>query len=147
MLRDLLRAEGFAFDRKHVTTLMRRMGITALYRKPNTSRLKRRGAVYYFRCKIPADLVDHYKKREILESLRTKDPKEALRKVRSRSLQQEEEFDRLRAGLTVEELTEELLETLSKKWVAGVLAEDEGNRVGGWMKQQHVFDWADRLIQ
>ena len=114
MLRDLLRAEGFAFDRKHVTTLMRRMGITALYRKPNTNRLKRRGAVYYFCCKIPADLVDHYKKREILESLRTKDPKEALRKVRSRSLQQEEEFDRLRAGLTVEELTEELLETLSK---------------------------------
>ena len=111
------------------------------------TRLKRRGAVYYFRCKIPADLVDHYKKREILESLRTKDPKEALRKVRSRSLQQEEEFDRLRAGLTVEELTEELLETLSKKWVAGVLAEDEGNRVGGCMKQQHVFDWADRLIQ
>jgi hypothetical protein len=87
MLRDLLRAEGFAFDRKHVTTLMRRMGITVLYRKPNTSRLKRRGAVYCFRCKIPADLVDHYKKREILESLQTKDPKEALRKVRSRSLQ------------------------------------------------------------
>ena len=38
MLRDLLRAEGFAVGRKHMTTLMRRMGITALYRKPNTSR-------------------------------------------------------------------------------------------------------------
>ena len=38
MLRDLLRAEGFALGRKHMTTLMRRMGITALYRKPNTSR-------------------------------------------------------------------------------------------------------------
>ena len=37
MLRDLLRAEGFAVGRKHMTTLMRRMGITALYRKPNTS--------------------------------------------------------------------------------------------------------------
>lgn len=37
-LRDLLRAEGFMVRRKHMTTLMRRMGITALYRKPNTSR-------------------------------------------------------------------------------------------------------------
>ena len=38
MLRDLLRAEDFTVGRKHMTTLMRRMGITALYRKPNTSR-------------------------------------------------------------------------------------------------------------
>lgn len=38
MLRDLLRAEGFSVGRKHMTTLMRRMGITALYRKPNTSK-------------------------------------------------------------------------------------------------------------
>jgi putative transposase len=38
MLRDLLRAEGWAVGRKHVTTLMQRMGLTALYRKPNTSR-------------------------------------------------------------------------------------------------------------
>jgi len=38
MLRDLLRTEGFTVGRKHMTTLMRRMGITALYRKPNTSR-------------------------------------------------------------------------------------------------------------
>jgi len=38
MLRDLLRTEGFVVGRKHMTTLMRRMGITALYRKPNTSK-------------------------------------------------------------------------------------------------------------
>ena len=38
MLRDLLRQEGFDVGRKHVATLMRRMGIEALYRKPNTSR-------------------------------------------------------------------------------------------------------------
>ena len=37
MLRDLLRAEGVAVGRKHVATLMRRMGIEAIYRKPNTS--------------------------------------------------------------------------------------------------------------
>jgi putative transposase len=38
MLRDLLTAEGFDVGRRHVATLMRRMGIEALYRKPNTSR-------------------------------------------------------------------------------------------------------------
>ena len=38
MLRDLLRQEGFEVGRKHVATLMRKMGIEALYRKPNTSR-------------------------------------------------------------------------------------------------------------
>ena len=37
MLRDLLRGEGVTVGRKHMTTLMRRMAITALYRKPNTS--------------------------------------------------------------------------------------------------------------
>jgi putative transposase len=38
MLRDLLRGEGVVVGRKHMTTLMRRMAITALYRKPNTSK-------------------------------------------------------------------------------------------------------------
>jgi len=38
MLRDLLRAEEISIGRGHVITLMRRMGINALYRKPNTSK-------------------------------------------------------------------------------------------------------------
>ena len=38
MLRDLLNREGFKVGRKHVATLMARMGIEALYRKPNTSK-------------------------------------------------------------------------------------------------------------
>ncbi|HEX5647747.1 MAG TPA: IS3 family transposase [Nitrospira sp.] len=37
MLRDLLRQEGHTIGRRHVATLMRRMGITAIYRKPRTS--------------------------------------------------------------------------------------------------------------
>ena len=37
MLRDMLKLEGFAVGRKHVRTLMDKMGIVALYRKPNTS--------------------------------------------------------------------------------------------------------------
>jgi putative transposase len=38
MLRDLLRQEGQAIGRRHVATLMRRMGLEALYRKPHLSR-------------------------------------------------------------------------------------------------------------
>ena len=38
MLRDLLRLQGVEVGRRHVGTLMRRMGIQALYRKPDTSK-------------------------------------------------------------------------------------------------------------
>ena len=38
MLRDLLRGEGVVIGRELVATLMRRMGIEAIYRKPNTSK-------------------------------------------------------------------------------------------------------------
>ena len=38
MLRDLLRGEGREIGRAHVRTLMRRMGITAIYQRPSTSR-------------------------------------------------------------------------------------------------------------
>jgi len=38
MLMRLLKREGIAIGRKHVGTLMRKMGIEALYRKPNLSR-------------------------------------------------------------------------------------------------------------
>ena len=38
MLRDMLRLAGHPIGRKHVATLMRKMGIEALYRKANTSR-------------------------------------------------------------------------------------------------------------
>ena len=37
LLRDLLNREGIAIGRKHVATLMRRMGIEALYQRPRTS--------------------------------------------------------------------------------------------------------------
>jgi putative transposase len=38
MLRNLLRQEGHAIGRRHVATLVRRMGLEALYRKPSLSR-------------------------------------------------------------------------------------------------------------
>jgi len=46
MLRDLLNAEGFEVGRRHVATLMRRMGVEAIYRKPNTSKKHPRHPVF-----------------------------------------------------------------------------------------------------
>ena len=38
MLRDLLRQEGIKIGRLHVATLMKKMAIEAIYRRPNTSK-------------------------------------------------------------------------------------------------------------
>ena len=46
MLRDLLRTEGYKAGRKHIGTLMAKMGIEALYRRPNTSRAHPAHPVY-----------------------------------------------------------------------------------------------------
>src|SRR5947209_8466634 len=46
MLRDLLQGEGVVIGREHVRTLMRRMGITAIYRRPKTTRRHRSHPVY-----------------------------------------------------------------------------------------------------
>ena len=42
MLRGLLAAEGRPLGRRHISTLMRRMGIEALYRRPRTTKPERR---------------------------------------------------------------------------------------------------------
>ena len=46
MLRDLLNVEGVVIGREHVRTLMRRMGITAVYQRPKTTRRHRAHPVF-----------------------------------------------------------------------------------------------------
>jgi len=46
MLRDLLAAEGSRSGRRHVATLMRRMGIEALYRRPRTTKPEPGNKIY-----------------------------------------------------------------------------------------------------
>jgi putative transposase len=46
MLRDMLKAEGHRIGRKRVAGLMKKMGIEALYRRPNTSRRHAAHPVY-----------------------------------------------------------------------------------------------------
>lgn len=49
MLRDQLQEQGIEIGRKHVKTLMNRMGIEAVYCKPNTSK-KRQGTKSILTC-------------------------------------------------------------------------------------------------
>lgn len=46
MLRDMLNREGFTVGRKHVATLMKKMAMEALYRRPNTSKRHPSHAIY-----------------------------------------------------------------------------------------------------
>ena len=46
MLRDLLRLDGQQVGRKHVRTLMKKMGVEAIYRKPNLSKRHDRHLIY-----------------------------------------------------------------------------------------------------
>jgi putative transposase len=46
MLRGLLAAEGCKIGRRHVTTLMRRMGIEAIYRRPRTTKAEPGHKIY-----------------------------------------------------------------------------------------------------
>ena len=46
MLRDMLRLKKIVVERKHISTLMKKMGIEALYRKANTSRRNHAHRIY-----------------------------------------------------------------------------------------------------
>lgn len=60
MLRDFLNRQGHEIGRKHVATLMRKMGIEALYRKPNTSRKHPQHKVYpYLLRKLTIERANH----------------------------------------------------------------------------------------
>lgn len=54
--------------------------------------MARRGAVYYHRAAIPADIKDSYPKAEETFSLKTKDRAEALRLVRVAAVEVDERF-------------------------------------------------------
>lgn len=74
---------------------------------PKYPRLSRRGATYQFRAKVPPDLLpDYAPRKEITFSLRTKDPKEALVKVRIASVKLDQEFATLRAKKSAAPRTE-----------------------------------------
>jgi hypothetical protein len=57
-----------------------------------------RGTRYYYRRRIPAELLDHYSpKKEFLLSLKTSERQEAGKRARALSVEHDREFDRIRS--------------------------------------------------
>ena len=60
MLKALLQREGVSVGRRHVATLMKRMGIEAIYRRPNTSKPAPGHKIYpYLLRGVKVDRPDH----------------------------------------------------------------------------------------
>ncbi|QXG80054.1 DUF6538 domain-containing protein [Rhodospirillum rubrum] len=98
-------------------------------------RLTRRGRIYWFRAKVPADLRSHYApKTEIIYSLKTSDPREALVRVRIASVKADQEFEVARR-IPKEEVRTSLSDDEAERLVAIYyqvrLEEDEEIRIGG----------------
>jgi hypothetical protein len=99
------------------------------------TRLMRRGSIYYFRAKVPADLLDDYAPRkEIVKSLHTSDRREGERLVRVESVRQDQEFEHRRAikkQKPIATLTPAHVARLSALYLSDVLQADEEARIRG----------------
>lgn len=60
--------------------------------------LAKRGSRYYFRRKVPLDVLPHYKGREVMRALGTSDRREAERLARAIGVELDREFERHRAN-------------------------------------------------
>lgn len=104
-----------------------------------TRLMKRPGSrMFYFRAKVPVDLLDHYQPaKEITRSLKTSDPREAVRRVRIMSVEVDAEFACIRkaraasGGEPLDTISDKEAERLAAKWMAQVLEEDEEVRREG----------------
>lgn len=98
------------------------------------SRMLKRGAIYYFRACVPADLQSHYGRKEIIYSLKTKDYAEAKRLVRRASAALDEEFDSIRIGQqaiepkTLTVLDDETIQQICDQWRYQCLTTDAWSR-------------------
>src|SRR5687767_1843259 len=98
------------------------------------SRLMRRSGSrnYYFRARVPVDLIEHYAPRkEFTFSLQTSDRREAERRARVESVKLDQEFEALRQRRTAEqvaELSDDLIKQLSAAYVSKMLTADEDIR-------------------
>lgn len=102
-------------------------------------RLYRRGAVYYHRAVVPADIVETYGKREELISLRTKDRGEALRRVRIKAVEIDNRFAEHRLRMkgrqdlpVLDDLTDEQVRAIRAVYHAHLLEEDAETRLEGF---------------
>jgi len=107
-----------------------------------------RDGTYYFRARIPADLLPHLSpKREVVTSLRTKDKTEAKRLVSAMVLQVQQEWDTLRRSLADgprRSITEGEIQQLVSLMVESRLQHDEDARLAGLSEE--AFNEADAIL-
>ncbi len=105
--------------------------------------LFKRGSSYYFRLRIPAELIPHYGKHEFKFSLGSKDRAECIRKVRAELARLELEFAEIRARQTrqirlndltlrrVTSLDDATMDAIAATWLEQNLAADDSLRSMG----------------
>ena len=105
--------------------------------------LFKRGGRYYFRLRIPQDLISHYGKHEFKFSLGSKDRSESIRLVRAELARLELEFASVRQQLAranrihelatrrVTSLDEATIDALAATWLEQNLAADDSLRITG----------------
>jgi hypothetical protein len=112
-------------------------------------RLTKRGNLYWFRAKLLADLLQHFRpKRERTYSLRTSDVRGALEKVRVASVRFDQEMLEVRRKLATAPLltiTDAEVERLAGIYLSNVLEEDEETRRDG-LAGDHVFAAVKRQV-
>lgn len=105
---------------------------------PAHPRLYRRGATFYHRAAIPADIKDTYHKAEETFSLRTKDFREAVRRLRIEAVRVDRLFEVHRIEIArqaepaLDELTDTQIKHISEVYYAHRLDEDEELRLSGF---------------
>ena len=109
-----------------------------LRKDAKSPRLYRRGATYNHRAAIPKDIADSYPKSEETFSLRTRDPREALQRVRVAAVEVDQRFaDHRRnlarqSGPALSELTQDQLDHIHQCYYWHLLDEDEETRLSGF---------------
>lgn len=108
---------------------------------PNQIHLLKRNSTYYYRRRIPLDLLDYYSpKTEFVFSLKTKDLKEAERRARVESVKLDQEFEKARFNITappIDSISKEDIQRLSDAWIAHILEEDEEARIEGLSESEY----------
>lgn len=100
-----------------------------------------RNGTYYFRRRVPTDLLQHYHpKAELNYSLKTKDRREAERLARLEAVRVDAEFHSVRRNLaatSIEVIPPEDVRKLSDAWIAHLLEEDEELRIEGLTERDY----------
>lgn len=118
---------------------------------PGHPRLFRRGATFYHRAAIPADIKATYPKTEETFSLKTKDYREAVKRVRIEAARVDRLFEAHRKELereaepALEELTDAQIQHISEVYYAHLLEEDEELRLGGF--EDRSFEEHEQVIE